>query len=175
MGMRRWNVLATIIREEAMEHFTEVGCKEGRTTRFILENCPDCHVIAVDPWCAMPEQGAKRGGETYEAWDFQAIESQFWGLVEPFKDRLTFHRKTSLEAADAVEDDSQDLIFIDAAHDYASVLEDIAAWRPKLRDGGILAGHDFQHKFPSVMDAVADSFNLMVVQVAPDSVWWVRC
>jgi predicted O-methyltransferase YrrM len=173
--MRRWNVLQTIINEEGFNWFVEVGCKEGRTTAWILEHCPDCHVITLDPWAPAPEQSAQAGGETYESWDFKAIEADFWRRVDPFRDRLTFYRKTSLEAADAVQDGSQDLVFIDAAHDYDSVLEDIAVWRPKLRDGGILAGHDFQHSFPSVMDAVADSFNLMVVQVAPDSVWWVRC
>ena len=173
--MRRWDVLRTFMQEEGFTTFVEVGCKEGRTTAHILEHCPEARVTALDPWMAAPEQGDVAGGESYETWDFQAIEADFWGRVEPFKDRLTFHRKTSLEAADTVDDSSQDLIFIDAAHDYDSVLEDIAAWRPKVRDGGILAGHDFQHSFPSVMDAVADSFNLMVVQVAPDSVWWVRC
>lgn len=173
--MRRWNVLATMIREEGIERFIEVGCKEGRTTAFVLEHCPDCRVTAIDPWAAMPEQAGQPGGETYEAWDFQAIEEAFWKNVDTFTSRLTFHRKTSLEAADLVDDESAGLIFIDAAHDYESVLEDIAAWRPKVRPGGILAGHDFQHSFPSVMDAVADSFNLMVVEVAPDSVWWVRC
>jgi len=173
--MRRWNVLATIIQEEGFDRFVEVGCKEGRTTAHILENCPDCHVTAIDPWIAMPQQGAEAGGETYEAWDFKAIEADFWSRVDRWNDRLTFHRKTSLEAANLVDDDSCGLIFIDAAHDYDSVVEDIAAWRPKVRDGGIIAGHDFQHNFPSVMDAVADSFNLMVVQTAPDSVWWVRC
>jgi predicted O-methyltransferase YrrM len=167
-------VLRTFIQEEGYTRFVEVGCKEGRTTAHILEHCPECHVIAIDPWAAMPDQSAKNGGETYEAWDFQAIEADFWRRVEPWTARLTFHRKTSLEAADAVDDSSQDLIFIDAAHDYDSVVEDIAVWRPKARDGGIIAGHDFQHSFPSVMDAVAASFNLMVVQVAPDSVWWVR-
>jgi SAM-dependent methyltransferase len=173
--VRRWNILATFVQEESFETFTEVGCKEGRTTAFLLEHCPDLRVIAIDPWIAMPKQGGKAGGETYEAWDFKAIEADFWNRVEPWADRLSFHRKTSLHAADSVDDESQGLVFIDAAHDYDSVLEDIAVWRPKVAPGGILAGHDFQHNFPSVMEAVADSFNLMVVQVAPDSVWWVRC
>lgn len=172
--MRRWNVLATFIQEEGFKNFTEVGCKEGRTTAFVLEHCPDCRVMAIDPWIPMPQQGTKDGGESYETWDFKAIETDFWARTEPWANRLTFHRKTSLEAADLVDDDACDLIFIDAAHDYDSVVEDIAAWRPKVREGGILAGHDFQHKFPPVMDAVAACFPLMFVNVAPDSVWWVR-
>jgi len=172
--MRRWDVLRTFIISDRFKTFVEVGCKEGRTTEHVLQHCSDCQVIAIDPWAAMPQKGTEGGSETYEGWDFESIEADFWSRVEPFKDRLTFHRKTSVEAADAVEDGSQDLIFIDAAHDYESVIEDIAVWRPKLREGGILCGHDFQHDFPSVMDAVAKSFNLLVVQVAPDSVWWVR-
>ena len=173
--MRRWDVLENIITAEGFTRFVEVGTKEGRTTAHILENCPDCHVIGIDPWAEMPRQGAVECGESYTEWDFDAIERDFWGRVGPWKDRLTFYRRTSLEAAPEVDDGSQDLIFIDAAHDYESVLEDIETWTPKVREGGILAGHDFQHSFPTVMDAVADSFNLMFVQVMPDSVWWIRC
>ncbi len=34
-------------------------------------------------------------------------------------------------------------VFLDAAHDYGSVMADIAAWRRKVVPGGILAGHDY--------------------------------
>jgi predicted O-methyltransferase YrrM len=36
-----------------------------------------------------------------------------------------------------------DFIFIDAAHDYDSVVKDRAAWWPKLKPNGIFAGHDY--------------------------------
>ena len=173
--MRRWDVLAAMIYAEGFTKFVEVGTKEGRTTAHILQECPNVQVTALDPWCEMPSQGPVSGGEAYDRWDFDAIENSFWERVDPWKDRLTFLRRTSEEAAPAVEDGSQDLVFIDAAHDYDSVKQDIELWIPKVKDGGILAGHDFQHSFPTVMDAVADSFNLMFVEVMPDSVWWVRC
>ena len=173
--MRRWEILAKMIEAEGFEHFVEVGTKEGRTAAHILENCPNCQVIGLDAWVKMPEKGGLDGGETYETWDFDDIEKRFWELVEPWKERLTFYRRTSEEVAGLVDDGTQDLIFIDCAHDYDSVLEDIARWTPKLKDGGILSGHDFQHSFPTVMRAVADSFNLMFVETAPDSVWWIRC
>ena len=34
-------------------------------------------------------------------------------------------------------------MFIDARHSYDAVLEDLNAWWPKIRPGGILAGHDY--------------------------------
>ncbi len=61
---------------------------------------------------------------------------------------------TSIEAAEQFEDGSLDFAFIDADHREAAVLADIAAWRPKIRAGGMLTGHDAQGKFPGVLAAL---------------------
>jgi predicted O-methyltransferase YrrM len=56
----------------------------------------------------------------------------------------------SRDAARVFSDTACDLVFIDADHSYEAVLEDIALWRPKVRPGGILCGHDcegFPHEF----------------------------
>jgi hypothetical protein len=58
-------------------------------------------------------------------------------------------RPGSTRARD-VADSSLDFVYIDARHDRASVLEDLAAWYPKVRAGGIIAGHDYvDGTFPS--------------------------
>lgn len=36
-----------------------------------------------------------------------------------------------------------DFIYVDARHDYCGVSEDIRVWWPKLRPGGVMAGHDY--------------------------------
>lgn len=36
-----------------------------------------------------------------------------------------------------------DFIYVDARHDRTGVLEDLANWWPKLRKGGVIAGHDY--------------------------------
>jgi hypothetical protein len=168
--------------------FVEVGCKEGRTTGHILKTVPDSHAIAIDPWIANP--APKNGDSTredYEKWDFEKIEREFWENVGENKDRCTMMRGTSKQAEFWYTQGGRkwdgtdilmapggfDLIFIDALHDYESVKEDIGLWWGLVRTGGILAGHDFNHQWPGVERAVAESFNLMQVGIASDSVWFV--
>lgn len=186
---RRWDVLASFCLEQGYKTFVEVGCKEGRTTGHILKNVPDSRVIAIDPWIANP--APKNGDPTredYEKWDFAKIEAEFWGNVGDAKG-IEMLRMTSEQAIDLLNngrlpngrddlvtprpDEQFDLIFIDALHDYESVMQDIALWWPKVRVGGCLSGHDFSHQWPGVERAVADSFNLMQVGVASDSVWFI--
>jgi SAM-dependent methyltransferase len=180
---RRWDVISGMMLELNLKTLVEVGCKEGRTTGHILKTVPDSRVIAIDPWCAMPDQKEVKGGETYEEWDFAKIEATFWENVGENKDRCTMLRMTSEEAAaqwtpewieaNFLPPAAVDAIFIDAAHDYESVKKDVRLWWPMIREGGILIGHDANHKWPGVERAIADSFDLMRVGFAPDSIWFV--
>jgi hypothetical protein len=173
------------MNEQGYKTFVEVGCKEGRTTGFILKNVPDSRVIAIDPWITQEANGDPTR-ETYQDWDFKKIEREFWENVgEEYRwppgdynhavhGRCHMMQITSAQAADVMVGEPQvDLVFIDALHDYASVKEDIALWWPHVRIGGMLAGHDFNHQWPGVERAVAESFNLMHVGVASDSVWFI--
>jgi predicted O-methyltransferase YrrM len=66
-------------------------------------------------------------------------------------------KMTSLEAAKYFNDGEVDFVFIDGAHDYDNVKADIAAWLPKLKPDGILAGHDYCANYPGVIKAVKEA------------------
>lgn len=51
-----------------------------------------------------------------------------------------FYRNASTAVAPQFAINSIDFIYIDARHDYCGVLEDIIAWYPILKIGGIMAG-----------------------------------
>jgi GR25 family glycosyltransferase involved in LPS biosynthesis len=70
--------------------------------------------------------------------------------------RIVAHRCTSLAAAAQFDDGSLDFVFLDARHTFEDVRQDLAAWWPKLRPGGLFAGHDYAH-WPGVRAAV-DAF-----------------
>jgi hypothetical protein len=65
----------------------------------------------------------------------------------------------SWEMASNFKDASLDFCFIDANHKYECVSKDIDAWRPKVKPGGIFAGHDYTD-WPGfgVMRAVNERF-----------------
>ena len=56
---------------------------------------------------------------------------------------LQVMRMWTTDAAPKVQDESIDFIYVDARHDYCGVKEDIEAWWPKLKVGGIMAGDDY--------------------------------
>lgn len=60
------------------------------------------------------------------------------------------HESLTLDAVAAFDDESLDWIYIDAAHDYQSVLADARAYAPKLKPGGFLVFNDFAHIDPNL-------------------------
>ena len=152
----------------------ELGVMRGRFTSHLLWAFPGLHMIAVDRWETLPASD-EVGAQTYDDWDWAGIRNEFNRLTRPYLDRLTVLRMDTVEAAGHVEDGTLDFVFIDAMHTYSNVKADIAAWRPKIRAGGWLCGHDYTNKsdrFPGVRRAV-DELGLPVTAGA-DATWMIR-
>jgi len=60
-----------------------------------------------------------------------------------FLGRFEIHRDYSINAAKNFKDSSLDFIYIDGRLDYSGVKVDVEAWYPKLKEGGLFAGHEF--------------------------------
>jgi hypothetical protein len=63
-----------------------------------------------------------------------------------------------------------DFVFIDAAHDYNSVAEDIRMWHSKVNPGGFLIGHD--QDWPTVDAAVLDTIGPAYIYNAGGDFMW---
>lgn len=48
------------------------------------------------------------------------------------------------DVAPTIAEGFADLVFVDADHRYTGVRRDILEWYPKVREGGIICGHDFE-------------------------------
>ena len=63
--------------------------------------------------------------------------------VAPHAAKARLLRNSSTAAAQTFLDGSVDFVYLDARHTYDAVREDLQAWWPKIREGGILAGEDY--------------------------------
>lgn len=80
----------------------------------------------------------------------------------------------SVDVAANFPDASIDFVFIDAAHDYPNVRADLCAWLPKVKHGGIIAGHDYGDGWPMVRVAVQEVLSWRNVEERADSVFWFK-
>ena len=120
----------------------EVGVKRGRFSEFLLTHWRGRKLISVDPWREAPdEEYLDRANVEQQRHDAYYEETR--RRLARFGARSEIRRETSLEAAAGAPDGSLDFVYVDARHDRESVLEDLEAWWPKLRPGGICSGHDY--------------------------------
>ena len=145
--------------------------REGRFTKHILLHVPGSHMTGVDSWCELPTRD-EPGAETYERWPMARYRAEALALAGHFPGRCRMIEMTTDEAALVVPDSSVDFVFVDADHTEEAVARDIAAWTPKVRLGGLIAGHDI--RWPTVRRAVAASGPFE--EAGHDQVWlrWLR-
>jgi len=108
--------------------------------------------------------------------EFNQLRRRVGRRLEHFGDRFELIRADSALAAQKIANASLDFVYIDADHRYGSVLRDLGAWFSKVRDGGIIAGHDYGHvDLPGVGQAIDRFFQRLGwrVMVEGDGVWWV--
>jgi len=127
----------------------EIGVRRGHYSQHILKNWPG-HLHLVDPWERQEEMSDGTGTKKYNDIsnapqqehddNLDHVKKMLGGLAPG---RFTVHRDYSVEAAKAFKDGQLDFVYVDARHDYEGALEDMVAWWPKLRVGGLIAGHDF--------------------------------
>lgn len=69
------------------------------------------------------------------------------------------------KAASQYSDESLDFVFVDASHDYESVRNDLWTWYPKVKKGGLMAGHDYSENCLGVKLAVDQFLNIISPQI----------
>ena len=128
-------------------HIAEVGVWMGRSLRAMADNTRGT-VFAVDIWAPIPALGSYWRDKTHE-WLFDLFTENTKDL-----ENVVPIRATSLEAAKVISADFLDMVFIDADHSYEAVKADILAWSPKVKQGGLLCGHDYDDPDYGVTQAV---------------------
>jgi len=167
--------LIRLLREHDCKHLAEIGVYKCLTAMRVLEKLGDSleTYYLVDQW--KPFGDPKGKGENDAGCPGRAPWNNYLNLARKLEqqwDCVKVLHMDSKEAAQHVPDGSLDLVFIDADHSYKMCKRDIDVWTPKVRLGGIVAGHDYYTRWPGVVRAVDESFPFDELQFLPDTVWY---
>lgn len=142
--------------------FVEIGSWFGKSAAFmatkIAESGKRIDFHCVDHWKGNPETP-----QLVAAMSICNGRAEFEANMEAcgVLDLITIHQQDSVKAAENFDNHSVDFCFIDGGHTYEQVKADIAAWLPKMKTGGTIAGHDFDEA--EVYRAVKEAFGELVL------------
>jgi len=151
------------LRHDTVTSAAEIGVQQGINSKTILRRARPRRMVCADPWSGysseldMPmehvERVARKRLDRYK--HIEWIKSGNRNLI-----------------AAQIGNSAMDYLYIDAMHDYDSVMADMRAYWPCVKVGGMMAGHDVV--WPSVFRAVADfrrEHNVDVQCSGTD--WWI--
>lgn len=159
-------------RAKASLKIIEVGVWKGRSTK-VMAKYTKGTVWAVDHWRGTPADPAQHDKLYTEADDTgDTVYAQFREnlAAEIEAGKVIPVRMGSVEAAKHLLGEHGpvfDFVFIDADHSYEGCRDDIEAYRGLVREGGVLAGHDYH--WEGVRRAVDEAFR--AIEPGPGSIW----
>jgi Methyltransferase domain len=143
MSRGRKEVLTDLIKAHKWNIGAELGVWQGNAFGYLLGAFPKLFLYGVDHW---------RAEGIYADKDMAASEKMVMLIAAKYSHRCIIIKNDTVLAANDIGDLSLDFVFVDASHDTESVTNDVRAWRPKVRKGGMLLGHDAN--LPSVKAAL---------------------
>jgi predicted O-methyltransferase YrrM len=157
---------------EGGETFVELGSLWGRSAikmgQLIRDSGKDIKFFCVDfwdlrgitdkVWSAEDLQWVKYMGLSPDQTNVDLCYETF--LTTLFKFELQNHvfpiKLSTRSAYKLFKNNSIDFLFIDADHSYEGVKLDISLWEPKVVEGGVISGHDYD--WEGVARAVNEMF-----------------
>jgi len=161
--LSRWHDLGYLLRDLDFELGLELGVYKGVFTKTIARRARKMKLLGVDAWTHYEGYLDYPEGNLEDLAYPEAIErTKGYTNVELIKG-------WSKDVAPTIADGSLDWLFIDANHTYECAKEDIALWSPKVREGGIVMGHDYfstkgRRKLEALNFGVIEAVNEHVVE-----------
>ena len=142
----RYDVGALLRQRGLSGPAAELGTQRGNYSARLLRTWRNCSLyVQVDAWAPLSnyEDKANKGEATQQLYKSMALAHLNRMEEAGFAERaMQCHNLTSV-CATRFPPAFFDFIYVDARYDRLGVLEDLTAWWPLLRPGGVMAGHDY--------------------------------
>ena len=156
----------------------EIGTYLGNNARSMLEHMNIEKLYIIDPY------------ERYEQYtcypdkDFEKVYHAAQKKLASYENKIVWIKKHSNSAINDIP--QADYIYIDGNHSYEYVLNDMQNYWPKIKNNGILAGHDIANKksvkkaydqfltdikIEKVVEVMKKESKIQTFETTPD--WWI--
>lgn len=143
------------VKDDQSSNFVELGVWFGQSLCYagveIINSGKNIKLYGVDSFLRgdQPSPDAEEDPERY---------SEALRFTDPVKDVVTILKGNTHKVYEQFPDESIDFLFIDANHTYEDVMKDLQYWYPKIKKGGLVCGHDYEHPWPGLIKAVDEFF-----------------
>ena len=140
-------LMAQTFNELGFTTGAEIGVAQGEHSELLCKNIPNLKLYCVDIW------------ERYKG--YLEYTNRITRYYEEAKEKLAPYncillKDFSMDAIKYFKNDSLDFVYIDGAHDFKNVADDVCEWSKKVRIGGVVYGHDFKRSKGKYQNAVKD-------------------
>jgi len=157
-----------------VEHFgdkqivgAEIGVCLAASTEHFMKNVPNIvKYYAIDSY---PTYIDWNGADFNE--ERQSLMKQYaFDALQPYKDKIEFVYKDSVEFAQTIGDETLDFIFIDGDHSYEGFLKDLQTYFTKIKVGGIVSGDDIT--LNAINEGLKEFFKDKNVEIKTNNKMW---
>lgn len=132
--------LALYFAEAGFTNGVEVGTEYGEYAE-VLANALGCDFTRPVLTCVDPYEAYSDYREHLSQLKLDSMFTQARERLMPLG--VKFIRERSVNGAQWFDKESLDFVYLDGNHSLPYVIADLHAWVPKVRKGGIIAGHDY--------------------------------
>ena len=146
------NIEHKVPRESKM---IEIGSYMGESTMLFASTGIFQEIHAIEPF-----EGKEKFSDDF-GYEWEQIGKEFEKNTRIFDDDeiINLHLDYSYNVHERFEDGTFNFVYIDGDHSYDGVKRDIELYLPKIKEGGIIGGHDYNKKeWEGVVKAVNEYF-----------------
>jgi hypothetical protein len=157
----------------------EVGVAAGEYAANIASLWAGQRLWLIDPWEKQDPALYRESTNDTAPWSLWLAQCKTMAAAD---NRIGLMQLCSIDAATRFSDGELDFVYIDGAHHFSAVVNDLDVWWPKVKTGGIIGGHDFivdkidEGWYCQVSSAVIPwcRDHLLTFAVTPCSSFWIR-
>jgi hypothetical protein len=160
----------------------EIGVWSGENAAYLLQELPNLTLYLIDKWWPVEQDSdyfksgddvAKYNLDMHNYWMSKALSE-----IRPYYNRVILLYGDSTNVYRHIYPLSLDFVFIDGDHSYKGVYQDCDNFYNKVKDGGILSGHDWNpggtfKTDEAVLDFLKDNNLPYTPEIGPDCTWWI--